>query len=135
MTDLTDTELNEAMALGVLWWTKCTQESHEGPGEKSLWGWNFCWRNPKTGLHHCETEMRWATSVDACLDDILRAVKRLYPRAEWQFRQINSRTRWRASFMNPPLHLENVDTEEPTLARAICLVARDVVKTHRAAPP
>ena len=108
MTDLTNEELNEAVALAL------------GRGRK----------NRNKG-HWYPADRPWATDAQACLDDLLPVVRAKYPSAEWQFRElrhIDRPPRWRAYCTNPPLHRESVDVVADTLARAICLVFLDVMK-------
>lgn len=100
--DMTNAEVDEAVALAL------------GYEQK---GW-------------CPKE--WATSVDACLDDILPAVKLLYPEGWWNFYD-RKEDGWEARFMN--VRVPSIDIREPApaLARAICLVFLTVVKAHKKA--
>lgn len=134
---MTNAALNEAMALEVLGWTlESGTSSHR------------IWHRPRVEAHDCHqhrtaygggcaqtmhaSRFPWATSVDACLDDILPAIKKLYPMAEWEC--FESDGEWNAiCHRYSDISEYTFVATAPTLARAICLVALDVVLTHKGA--
>lgn len=107
MTDLTNDELNEAVATALGW-------------ERDQ---VFDWQNPR-GLKYRTIELPWAASVDVCLKDILPAVEEDYSvafthrRGEWRVWLETDDGPWR-------------EFRAPTLARAICLCFIEVMKVKR----
>lgn len=118
MPDLTDQELNEAMALEVLGWTRCDRVAGR-------------WDGPNEGHYAGDPDWAWATSVDACLDDLSPVVKQVWPEGRWSFSEAHGV--WVVLFYCEYRNRQwkTFSATAPTLARAICLVALAVVKAHQ----
>ena len=120
MTDLTNEELNEAVALALGW-------EHD-PGGSDWWTSNSdglpLWVELKRAC--------WATSVDACLDDLLPVVraKGLSCAFEecWAQPDEGTEAHW---FWYVGAYRKNSQVchaDDPSLARAICKVFLEVME-------
>ncbi|MBI5289935.1 MAG: hypothetical protein HY873_13260 [Chloroflexi bacterium] len=120
---MTNAELNEAIAKALGWEMHPDMDGafwHPPSEEEHISGDYCCWSR---------ADLPWATSVDACLRDLLPAVRAKYPKAEWEFFQhIKHGAQSWAAVCHPYAAVnDGVRRDDPSLARAICLAFLAVI--------